>query len=266
MSRPPSKIAAEFADQYPFGFYRNVKPVFDKTCLPCHNSQGKGLQKMDYVSVVGSPTGGFDVAGEASRYAFFFTSSQGCTMYMHQGSRTLPGRFGARESRMGKALLNGAAHQTALKNGTISAADFRKVILWLDGNSDELGAFNRAADQKAGRRVWPDLDVDSLNPTGVEKGQPLTTVTNQSAPVMQKSMSAVIRGGMLVVNNPPAAAGAYEVSLFDVTGRCVLLRSIDKESKSGGVAIDGVGMPRGSYVVRVSSPGGSMHAAKVCFW
>ena len=44
MSRTPSKISQEFTDQYPFGFYRCVKPVFQNTCLPCHKKQGKGLQ------------------------------------------------------------------------------------------------------------------------------------------------------------------------------------------------------------------------------
>lgn len=266
LTRPPSKIAPEFADQYPFGFYRNVKPVFDKTCLPCHIKQRKGLQKMDYLSIVGPTTSGFDVNTEAKRYGFFFTSSQGCTMYMHQGSRTLPGRFGARESRMGKALLNLAVHQTALKDGTIQAADLRKVILWLDGNCDELGAFNRQADQKLGKRVWPDLDVDSLNPTGVEVGLTDITGMHSDNPANAGSISTMISGNLLFVKGFPITEGPCELSLFDYNGRCVVKRSIDKKSANNSFYIDMTKMARGSYMVRVSDHKGKTQATKVCYW
>jgi hypothetical protein len=266
LNRPPSKITPEFADQYPFGFYRNVKPVFDKTCLPCHTKQGKGLQKMDYVSIVGPTTSGFDANTEAKRYGFFFTGSQGCTMYMHQGSRTLPGRFGARESRMGKALLNLATHQTALKDGTITAADFRKVILWLDGNSDELGAFNRQADQKLGKRVWPDLDVDTLNPTGVEPGLPDIAGMHSNNLANAESVSAMIRGNFLFVKGITFTDGPCELSLFDYNGRCVVKRSIDGKSANNSFNIDMTKIARGSYMVRVSDHKGKTQATKVCYW
>jgi hypothetical protein len=266
LGRPPSKITAEFADQYPFGFYRCVKPVFDKTCVSCHTKQGKGLQRMDYVSVVGPTSSGFDATTEAKRYGFFFTSSQGCTMYMHQGSRTLPGRFGARESRMGKALLNNATHQTATKDGTIAAADLRKVILWLDGNSDELGSFNKQSDQKAGRRVWPDLDVDTLNPTGVEAGLPPTPVMQYDVLAHAGSIGAVIRGNLLVVRGLPAADGRCEFSLFDCSGRCVAARSFNRKSQANSLTVDMADRAPGSYIVQVKGLGGKTQAAKVCYW
>ena len=61
---------------------------------------------MDYTNIVGPQTEGWnDVSVESARYGFFFTGGGRCTIYMHTGSRTLPGRFGALESRMGKALL-----------------------------------------------------------------------------------------------------------------------------------------------------------------
>jgi hypothetical protein len=262
LNRAPSKITPEFNDQYPFGFYRCVKPVFQNTCLPCHKQQGKGLQNMDYVSVVGPQTSGFgDQNIESKRYGFFFTSSQGCTMYMHQGSRTLPGRFGALESRMGKALLN-STHQNALKNGTIKSEDFRKVILWLDGNSDELGAFNRAADQKAGKRVWPDLDVDTLNPTGVEPGIPIT-VANYDMISKAKSINTTIHGSQLMVEYLAAAFGPCEVSLFDYSGRRVATRSF---GKANSLTIDMAKMTHGSYLVRVNVHGGKTQTARVFYW
>jgi hypothetical protein len=41
------------------------------------------------------------------------------------------------------------------------------VCLWLDLNSPRLGAFNDAGRQEQGELVWPDLDVDPSNVTGV---------------------------------------------------------------------------------------------------
>lgn len=263
LNRPPSKITPEFADQYPFGFYRTVKPVFQNTCLPCHKKLGKGLQNMDYTSIIGSQTGGWnDQNVESKRYGFFFTGGGSCTIYKHTGSRTLPGRFGARESRMGKALL-GSTHQAARKDGTIKAEDFRKVILWLDGNCDELGAFNRAADQKAGKTVWPDLDVDPSNPTGVEPGLPPVPVVKDNTLTNVAFLRTVVSGKLLIVKGLPAAIGPCELSLFDCTGRLVATRLFDS---SNALSIDMAKMVRGSYIVRVSTSGENARTAMVCYW
>jgi hypothetical protein len=266
LGRQPSKITQEFADQYPFGFYRCVKPVFQNTCLPCHKSLGKGLQNMDYTSVVGPQTSGWnDRNVESNRYGYFFTGGAMCTIYLHQGSRTLPGRFGARESRMGKALLS-STHQAALKNGAIKAEDFRKVIVWLDGNSDELGAFNRAADQKLGKRVWPDLDVDSLNPTGVEKGLPPAPVAHDDIRTYTGPMTAAVRGNVLIVNGITAPAGRCEFTLFDCNGRRVTNRTFNRISPSGMLTFEMTGIARGMYIVRVNSRQTELPAIKVCYW
>jgi hypothetical protein len=264
LSRPPSKISQEFADQYPFGFYRNVYPVFQNTCQPCHVKQGKGLQKMDYVSVVGPTSGSFDAATESSkRYGFFFTGGGSCTIYMHTGSRTVPGRFGALESRMGKALL-GNTHQTALKNNTIKAEDFKKVILWLDGNCDELGAFNNPSEQKQGKRVWPDLDVDSLNPTGVEPGIP-TPVLNNVATIHAVSINAVIHGRSLVLKNMPAVSGPCTFKILDYCGRDIYKNTFIINENSPTLSFDIGELARGSYIVQLNSTGKTW-TAKTCYW
>ena len=46
--------------------------------------------------------------------------------------------------------------------------EYRRVCLWLDLNSPRLGAFNDVARQEQGELVWPDLDVDPDNITGIE--------------------------------------------------------------------------------------------------
>ena len=73
--------------------------------------------------------------------------------------RTIPDRFGARNSRMGKALLE--THQDR-----ITKEEFRRVVLWLDSNSLRLGAFYDEEKQERGEVVWPKLDVDPKNPLG----------------------------------------------------------------------------------------------------
>lgn len=266
LRRAPSKITPEFSGYYPFGFNRCVLPVFKNTCLPCHIKEGRGLQKMDYETVVGPRTSGFNNASvEAKRYAFFFTSSQGCNMNIHQGSRTLPGRFGALESRMGKALLSKDVHKNAIKNGAIKAEDLRKVILWLDGNSDELGAFNNASGQRLGQTVWPDLDVDPNNPTGVEEGVPLPPV-----PVIQngnsfkiESISAAVKNRVLIINGLPVGSNNGEIALFDCRGRCVMIQPFECVNSSGSHSFNVAQLSSGSYFVRVRA-GVKMLITKVC--
>ena len=75
------------------------------------------------------------------------------------GSRSIPGRVGAANCALGKALL-GERHRAR-----VSEADRRRVTLWLDANSLYYGAFYDFEKQKEGKEiVWPILDVDPDNP------------------------------------------------------------------------------------------------------
>ena len=65
-------------------------------------------------------------------------------------------------SKMGKALLHNH------RGKRITEEEFRRVCLWLDLNSSRLGAFNDVSKQERGELVWPDLDVDPANVTGLE--------------------------------------------------------------------------------------------------
>jgi hypothetical protein len=265
LSRSPSKISTEFADYYPFGFHHNVEPVLKNTCLPCHNKENRGLRKIGYEDIVGPRSGWFNDANvEANRYAFFYTSSQGCTMNIHQGSRTLPGRFGARESRMGKALLNLEAHKTAIKNGSLKAEDLKKMILWLDGNSDELGAFNNQSDQKLGNAVWPDLDVDPSNPTGVEEGIPIRVVNNDDVTKLAK-MNAVIHGNILTLMNTQKFSGQYTCQIIDCFGRTVISCGSESKDSDHRLSFAISNLAHGSYIVRLSAEGKTW-ITKTCYY
>jgi hypothetical protein len=106
---------------------------------------------------------GYDALRE---YAFYFSGAH-MNNYANlrmtgMGTRSIPGLAGAHYSKMGKALLRSHRGQR------ITEEEFRRVCLWLDLNSPRLGAFNDAAKQERGELVWPDLDVDPGNVTGVE--------------------------------------------------------------------------------------------------
>jgi hypothetical protein len=126
-----------------------VQPVFESSCVPCHQEQG-GPVDMSYAAL--------------EPYVFYFAGGMSTTTVkpVHGGSRTIPGRFGARNSAMGQALFD----ENHLE--TVSEEDRHRVILWLDCNSQRLGAYVDEEAQMAGEVVWPTLDVDPSNPQGLE--------------------------------------------------------------------------------------------------
>jgi len=153
MRRRPSELEPEIADHEMFNFHRHVKPVLEGKCVTCHKSRpNTGPTDMSYNAL--------------DPYMFYL--GHGYRRRLHGGSRTVPGRFGAMESRMGKALLN-ANHQKALKAGKFTTEDFRKIVMWLDMNSNEFSVYQNVAAQRNGERVWPAYDMDPENYTGVEK-------------------------------------------------------------------------------------------------
>ena len=151
MRRPPSKLQPEVGSIEPITYYRLVQPVFERSCIPCHRKEGKGPVDMAFEKL--------------EPLVFYFAGGmRGSTVKpIHGGSRTIPGRFGARDSIMGRALLD-ENHR-----GKISPDDYRRVVLWLDSNSLRLGAFHDEDKQVRGEVVWPLLDVDLKDPLGVEK-------------------------------------------------------------------------------------------------
>lgn len=155
LQREPSMIEPETSlGPIPASYDLLAKPVLEKTCIPCHMSEKTGLQTSDY--------------RQLEPYAFYFDADgwvEGLHP-VHGGYRTIPGRFGARESRMGQALLD-PTHSDLLAEGKISADDFRRIILWLDSNSLRLGAYHNEAAQHRGEIVWPLLEFDPDDPLGL---------------------------------------------------------------------------------------------------
>jgi hypothetical protein len=125
-----------------------VKPVLDAKCTDCHLKEKKGPD-MSY--------------GSLESYAFCFQGAQGnFTNPIVGGSRTTPGKFGARFARLTPFLT---AKHYAVK---LTPEEYRRITLWLDLNSNELGAYTKVDEQRRGEVVWPELDVEPWNPLGLE--------------------------------------------------------------------------------------------------
>ncbi len=168
LRRPPSKLVPEVTSgAMPFNFIQLVKaPVFDKKCVPCHKKHPKAPD-MSYASLAKNDRA-FSYPGERPALEMLGVG----------GSRTTPGRFGARASGIIKTLAD-AQHEDV----KLTDDQFRRLTLWLDLNSNEIGWIgndrNRIAAQKQGHALWPPIDVDPANPTGVERHIPLTGVLSQ---------------------------------------------------------------------------------------
>ncbi|MCP4641663.1 MAG: hypothetical protein GY851_14565 [bacterium] len=158
MNRPPSKLLPECGPVEPVSYYRQIKPIFERTCLPCHTKKGRGPQDMRYEAL-------------KEDYTFWFSGAmftQMTTDYsgVHGGSRTIPGRFGARASKIGQALLS-KSHRKH-----VSAEDRHQVIQWIDCNSLRLGSYTNEHAQLQGELVWPQMDVDPDNVVGLDTTTP----------------------------------------------------------------------------------------------
>jgi len=151
LRRPPSKLEPEVGGLEPITYYRTVKPVFERSCIPCHERERKGPRKMSYALL--------------QDYVWYYYGGETDDVRIAEsgGSRTMPGRFGSYNCRMGKALVD-SNHL-----GKIPEEDFRRVVLWLDNNSPRYGACHSSDEQESGRLVWPKLDVDPRNPQGLER-------------------------------------------------------------------------------------------------
>ena len=169
LQRPPSKIVPEVASgAIPFNYIQLVKiPVFDKKCVPCHIKHTKAPD-MSYSSLA------------KNAYAFSCPGERPALVSLGVGgSRTTPGRLGAHASGIMKALKTKPQH----KDLELSGDQWRRLTLWLDLNSNEIGWIgndrSQIEAQKKGMALWPPIDVDPSNPTGVEKDVPVNVEANE---------------------------------------------------------------------------------------
>jgi len=160
--RAPSKIVPEVdSGIFPYNFHKLVKqPVFDHKCVPCHQDHPKAPD-MTYKSLA------------KNHLAFGLPGEIGMRMIGVGASRTTPGRFGAHASGIMKSLRTKDYH----KDLDLTKDELRRLTLWLDMNSNELGWIgDDMAEIEAQRRgvdIWPPLDIDPNDPIGIEKNYPV---------------------------------------------------------------------------------------------
>ena len=98
-------------------------------------------------------------------WSYWFNARDGGVEFQHGGHRTQAGRFGFRESKMGKQLM--ATHVPRL-----TSEELHRVVLWIDCNSQRYASWLNWNEQEAGQVVWPTMDCDPKNPLAIEREYP----------------------------------------------------------------------------------------------
>ncbi len=150
LARGPSSITPAPDGANPFSYPRLVQPVLDRHCVKCHQER----KALDLAGTVTSKLG-WTVSYEnlAPKYGFYFHVSNGSIKSgVHGGSRTIPGQFGARASKL-LEYLDQRHYGVNLPQG-----DLDRITLWLDANSEFYGGYHDTARQSLGQVIQPALD------------------------------------------------------------------------------------------------------------
>ncbi len=150
LQRAPSPIQADVDGSNPFNYVRLVQPVLDRHCVGCHQQE----EALDLSGVVEGKHGWTrSYRNLAEAYGFYFHVSNGSiNTGVHGGSRTIPGKFGARASALLK--YTGSEHYGV----KLSAEDLHRLVLWLDCNSEFYGSYEDTVAQARGEIVLPTLN------------------------------------------------------------------------------------------------------------
>ncbi|MDO5576868.1 MAG: T9SS type A sorting domain-containing protein, partial [Fibrobacter sp.] len=163
-------------------------------------------------------------------------------------SRTTPGKFGASFSRL-KGFIDGGHHDAKL-----TEEEYKRVALWLDLNSMELGAEYNIYDQYAGKLVWPRLDLDVNNPQGIEVDRPLFGTSDVNANIYKKESVQIRRlGSVISVINTENVIN--KASVYDLSGRNILNLNFSKAVNSFSINTSKIQMAKGTYILKCISGG-----------
>ena len=159
--RPPSKLEPDVEGSNPFNYVRLVQPVLDRNCVGCHQEK-KALDlsgAIEYRPCLRDKhktccyTRSYNNLAE--KYGFYFHAHSSWlfgSSPTSSASRTAPGEFGARASKLLEYLDQ---RHYGVK---LCDEDFHRMTLWLDCNSEFYGAYEDPAAQALGQTVQPSLD------------------------------------------------------------------------------------------------------------
>lgn len=129
LRRPPSVPAPDVDGANPFSYPRLVQPVLDRHCVDCHARHPETAPNLGR-----EPIRNRWYASYHSLLPFAFTS-------YGDRYRTVPGRFGARATKLFQMLEDGH-HDLKLP-----AEDLHRITLWLDSASMFYGVFEEEGGQ-----------------------------------------------------------------------------------------------------------------------
>jgi hypothetical protein len=138
LSRPPSRIQPELPEADPITFPRLVQPVLERHCVVCHRKEAKAPDLSRRPARADRPL------GPPASYSSLVPHVWG-----PRGSRSIPGKVGARHSRLYR-MLTRDHHGVRLPK-----EDLHRLTLWIDCNSNLFGAYRDREAQLAGNVVRP---------------------------------------------------------------------------------------------------------------
>lgn len=160
--RGPRKLTPGPAGSQPVTFPQLVQPILDKKCVGCHAKEekapdlsgtmmtwnrpgyGGGVTKWS-ASYIALTTDNYTEANPQKGFAFSFSARPPGRM----PAETIPGQFGAGASKLYQMLTKGH-HDVKL-----TPEELKKIILWLDCNSNFYGAYHDLEKQVKGEVVLP---------------------------------------------------------------------------------------------------------------
>ena len=141
------KIQPEVVGSRPFNYPILVQPVLDKNCVGCHqknaDKKAPDLSKGNYEK---NPHFWYTSYINLRQYSFHYDDPH------FDSARTVPGKFGARVSKLYQMLAKGH-HEVKL-----TPEEMHRLTLWLDSNSDFFGSYENTKEQADGKVVKPKLE------------------------------------------------------------------------------------------------------------
>lgn len=145
--RPPSSLKPDLPDANPFSYPRLVQPVLDKNCVSCHaEERAKGTANVP------------NLAKDPIRNKWYASFNELVPKYgfysYGEPLRTMPGKFGARNSKLYEILKNG--HYDV----KLTSEEMHRLTLWLDCVSIFYGVYEKEGGeaQLRGEIVYPTLE------------------------------------------------------------------------------------------------------------
>lgn len=146
MRREPSKLKPDVDGTNPFSYPRLVQPVLDKHCVKCHAEHPDKPLRLDREVIV---------KGRQKWYASYHSLAPEYAFWSYGGRhRTIPGKFGARASKLYKILKED--HYDV----KLSDEEMHRITVWLDSCSIFYGVYEEEGGiaQLEGKIVYPTLE------------------------------------------------------------------------------------------------------------